>query len=124
MTASKTPFIKCIVPSILGRDFDSPRVLSYPMKTTFIDKISRIRLAENLLVGRTMYGWSQERLGLECDLKRTYVGALERQEINPGIDNLDKLAHAFGISTHVLLLRPADAYVVLRSALENSIMRG
>ncbi len=93
------------------------------MKNTFIEKISRIHLAENILVGRIMYGWTQERLGLECGLKRTYIGALERQEINPGIDNLDKLAHAFGVATHVLLLNPTDAYMLLRNALEYNIMR-
>jgi hypothetical protein len=43
-------------------------------------------------------------------LKRTYVGALERLEVNPGIDNLDKLANGIGVLAHVLLLSPEAAY--------------
>lgn len=107
-----------ILPDNGGRDPEGRGAIFRPMKSSFVACISRSRLAENMLVGRTLFGWSQERLGLECGLKRTYIGALERQEINPGIDNLDKLAYAFGISEHVLLLRPSDAYLVLRKALE------
>jgi len=71
---------------------------------------SRTSLAANLRAARSLYRWSQEELALICGLKRTYVGALERREVNPGVDNLDKLAGGIGILTHVLLLRPDTAY--------------
>ena len=71
---------------------------------------SRASLAVNLRAARTLFQWSQEELGLQCGLKRTYVGALERREVNPGIDNLDKLAVGVGVDPHVLLLSPELAY--------------
>ena len=73
-------------------------------------------LAENLRAARSLFGWSQEELALECGLKRTYVGALERTEINPGIDNVDKLAGGMGLYPHVLLLSPAAAYTEIYAA--------
>jgi transcriptional regulator with XRE-family HTH domain len=71
---------------------------------------SRIFLASNLRAVRALFRWSQEELGLQCGLKRTYVGALERTEVNPGIDNLDKLAVGVGVLAYVLLLSPEAAY--------------
>lgn len=71
---------------------------------------SRIFLASNLRAVRALFRWSQEELGLQCGLKRTYVGALERTEVNPGIDNLDKLALGVGVLAYVLLLSPEAAY--------------
>lgn len=70
----------------------------------------RHTLAENLRTARSLFGWSQEELGFQCGLKRTYVGALERVEINLGIDNLDKLADGLGLPAHVLLMPPAQAH--------------
>ena len=73
-------------------------------------KASRVSLASNLRAARSLFRWSQEELGLQCGLKRTYIGALERREVNPGIDNLDKLALGVGVLAHVLLLSPELAY--------------
>ena len=42
-----------------------------------------------------------------------HIGALERREVNPGIDNLDKLALGLGVLAHVLLLSPELAYAEL-----------
>ena len=85
-------------------------------------KASRICLASNLRAARSLFRWSQEELGLRCGLKRTYIGALERREVNPGIDNLYKLAHGMGVLAHVLLLSPelayAEFYVALSSLAE------
>jgi len=71
---------------------------------------SRESLAANLRAARSLFGWSQEELGFECGLKRTYIGALERHEVNPGIDNLDKLAVGMGLHPCTLLLDPTKAY--------------
>jgi hypothetical protein len=55
-------------------------------------------------------------MGLQCGLKRTYVGALERKEVNPGIDNLDRLAVGVGVQSYVLLLSPDLAYSEIYAA--------
>jgi transcriptional regulator with XRE-family HTH domain len=86
------------------------------MKRKIRRKSSRNSLAANLRAVRSLFRWSQEHLGLQCGLKRTYVGALERQELNPGIDNLDKLAHGIGVLSHVLLLAPELAYPEIYAA--------
>ena len=77
---------------------------------------SRVHLASNLRAARTLFRWSQEQMGLQCGLKRTYVGALERKEVNPGIDNLDRLAIGVGVPAHVLLLSPDLAYYEIYAA--------
>lgn len=77
---------------------------------------SRRNLAQNLQIARTIWGWSQEELGLQSGLKRTYIGALERHEINPGADNLDKLASAMGLAGYVLIMEPEQAYPLLHRA--------
>ncbi len=77
---------------------------------------SRHSLAANLRAARTLFGWSQEDLGFECGLKRTYIGALERLEVNPGIDNLDKLASGVGVDPCTLLLSPAQAFEAISAA--------
>jgi transcriptional regulator with XRE-family HTH domain len=82
-----------------------------PLKT-----MSRICLAANLRAIRSLFRWSQEDLGQQCGLKRTYVGALERREVNPGIDNLDKIALGVGVLAHVLLLAPELAYKEIYAA--------
>jgi transcriptional regulator with XRE-family HTH domain len=90
------------------------------MKRKTLRKSSRNSLAANLRAVRSLFRWSQEHLGLKCGLKRTYVGALERQELNPGIDNVDKLAHGIGVLSHVLLLAPELAYPQLYEAYAGS----
>jgi DNA-binding XRE family transcriptional regulator len=79
-------------------------------------KSSRVCLASNLRAARSLYRWSQEQLGFQCGLKRTDIGALERREVNPGIDNLDKLAIGVGVLAHVLLLSPELAYAEIYGA--------
>jgi len=81
---------------------------------------SRSCLAANLRAARSLHSWSQEELALECGLKRTYIGALERMEVNPGIDNLDKLAAGIGVLSHVLLLSPEQAHGTLYKSLKST----
>jgi ribosome-binding protein aMBF1 (putative translation factor) len=85
---------------------------------------SRVSLAENLRTARSLFGWSQEELAFQCGLKRTYIGALERTEINPGIDNVDRLAAGIGVLAHVLLMNPAAAYPELYAAARRPARRG
>jgi DNA-binding XRE family transcriptional regulator len=104
------PSIHGLPPRMRGRN----RVRTVPqfldMTKRLQKKSSRVSLASNLRAARSLFRWSQEELGLQCGLKRTYIGALERREVNPGIDNLDKLALGVGVLAHVLLLSPEQAY--------------
>lgn len=61
-------------------------------------------LARNLRRLRADKGWSQEDLALEADLHRTFVAHVERGARNISIDNIEKLATAFDIPIHCLLL--------------------
>ena len=49
-------------------------------------------MAWNLRRIRVQRGLSQERLAHEAEVDRSYVGGLERQEENPTVDVLDRLA--------------------------------
>jgi len=75
-----------------------------------------VHLAANLRTARSLVGWSQEELAFQSGLKRTYIGAIERTEINPGIDNVDRLAQGIGVAPEVLLMNPTQAYSELYSA--------
>lgn len=76
---------------------------------------SRNYLSLNLQYLRRLYGWSQEQLGQHCDLKRTYIGALERNEINPGLDNVDLIAMSFGLPGHALIQDPRAAHPLFKA---------
>ncbi|WP_127115144.1 helix-turn-helix domain-containing protein [Shimia sediminis] len=60
-------------------------------------------LARNMRLLRAERGWSQEFLAAEAGLNRTYLSAVERSEQNMSIDNLYKVAKAFGVSAGDLL---------------------
>jgi transcriptional regulator with XRE-family HTH domain len=61
-------------------------------------------LAKNLIRLRQEREWSQERLALEAGLHRTFVAHVERHARNISLDNLEKLAIAFGVEAYSLLL--------------------
>ena len=104
------PLMHGSAPRMRGRNVVR-RVAQFPgMAKKLKTRASRVCLASNLRAARSLFRWSQEELGLQCGLKRTYIGALERKEVNPGIDNLDKLALGVGVLAHVLLLSPELAY--------------
>jgi len=89
-------------------------------KNNRLNGSSRSRLSLNLQLARTLLGWSQEQLGLRSGLKRTYIGALERGEINPGIDNLDRIAKGLGVDCYVLLLSPDQAQPLLYKSMSGN----
>lgn len=64
---------------------------------------ARSRLAKNLRLLRAHHGLSQEALAHLVELHRTYVGSIERSERNVSIDNVEKLATAFGVDICDLL---------------------
>lgn len=60
-------------------------------------------VAANVKRMRLQRGWSQEDCAEQCDLHRTYIGAVERGERNITLATLDTIAAAFGISPVDLL---------------------
>lgn len=68
-------------------------------------KSVRSVLAENIVRLRAQKEWSQETLGFEAGLHRTFIAHVERGVRNISIDNLEKIACAFGIETCKLLER-------------------
>lgn len=60
-------------------------------------------LAANLVSLRRTKEWSQEALGFEAGLHRTFVAHVERQARNVSLDNVEKLALALGVEPYELL---------------------
>ncbi len=60
-------------------------------------------LATNVLRLREEKKWSQEMLGFESGLHRTFIAHVERQARNISIDNIEKIADALGVEPYVLL---------------------
>ena len=63
-------------------------------------------LAQNLRLLRFHRRWSQETLGFEAGLHRTYISQIEQGKSNVSIDNIEKLAHALGLTVSELLRPP------------------
>lgn len=63
-------------------------------------------VAWNLRRIRVLRDLSQDRLALEADVDRTYVGRVERGLENPTIGILDRLAKALSIHISELFLEP------------------
>jgi transcriptional regulator with XRE-family HTH domain len=57
----------------------------------------RALVAWNLRRIRVGRGLSQERLAFDAEVDRSYVGGLERQEENPTVDVLDRLARTLEV---------------------------
>lgn len=64
----------------------------------------RAIVAANVIRLRHEREWSQEALALECGLHRTFIAHVERQGRNISLDNLDRIASAFNVPVHVLLM--------------------
>lgn len=65
----------------------------------------RAILAENVRTFRKRQGYSQERLADLCDLHRTYIGSVERQERNVSLSTLEVLARTLGMTVPELLTK-------------------
>lgn len=67
------------------------------MKTNENDKEILLTIGNNIRKYRMDKGWSQEAFASECDLHRTYIGAIERGERNITVLNLIKIKEKLGI---------------------------
>ena len=64
----------------------------------------KVAFGERLRQLRKEAGLSQEGLAHEADLDRSYVGAVERGEVNISLINICILAQAIGVPAYELLL--------------------
>ncbi|MGO6749540.1 helix-turn-helix domain-containing protein [Rhizobium ruizarguesonis] len=64
---------------------------------------ARVTLATNLKRLRQELGLSQEKVAELAGIHRNYLGGIERCERNVGLDNLEKIAGALGVSPADLL---------------------
>jgi transcriptional regulator with XRE-family HTH domain len=67
----------------------------------------RALVARNLRRIRVEQGISQEKLAADAAVDRSYLGGLERQEQNPTVDLLDRIAEALSVSITELFVTPA-----------------
>ncbi len=73
-----------------------------------MEKTTRKSLARSIRMLRSARHWSQETLAQLSGLNRSYIGSVERSEINIGVDNLEKIARALEVPVDTLLRQPAD----------------
>lgn len=66
-------------------------------------------LATNIRFLRKSLELSQEQLADKCELHRTYIGSIEREERNVTLSTLETIAKALKVSV-VELLTPRDLY--------------
>ena len=71
----------------------------------------RALVAWNLRMLRTNLGYSQDQLAFGAGVDRAYVGGLERQEGNPTIEMLERLANTLSIPLAKLFLVPREGSV-------------
>jgi transcriptional regulator with XRE-family HTH domain len=55
---------------------------------------------------RVEKGLSQEKLAFDTGIDRAYVGGLERKEVNPTVDLLDRLAGRLAVPLSEFVIEP------------------
>ena len=63
-----------------------------------------VLLGLNVRKFRKLRGMTQEQLGLDTEMERSYVSDLERGTRNPSVRAVERLAKALGVETHLLLM--------------------
>lgn len=63
-----------------------------------------VLLGLNVRKYRKQRGMTQEELGLDTEMERSYVSDLERGTRNPSVRAVERLAKALGVAPHVLLM--------------------
>jgi XRE family transcriptional regulator, regulator of sulfur utilization len=61
------------------------------------------RLGSRIKYLRGQRKWTQEQLGEKAGLTYKYIGQIERAEVSPSLETLEKLAKAFGMAISTLL---------------------
>lgn len=81
---------------------------------------SRALVAANLQLARALLKLSQEELGARCELYRSHISAIERQELNVGIDTIERIADGLKIPAYILFMPRHDAQIALSEAFKAS----
>lgn len=68
----------------------------------------RATLAKNIRFFRKQNSLSQEALADLCNLHRTYIGSVEREERNVSLSTLEVLAEALGVTVSELLTESTE----------------
>ena len=63
----------------------------------------RKQLAERIRRLRNQKGWSQEEFAATCNINRSYMGRIERGELNLTLETLEKIANGLSVSVSALL---------------------
>ena len=58
----------------------------------------RVKLGRTVRRLRADAGYSQESFADRCGVHRTYMGSVERGEVNISLDNLERMSKGLGIS--------------------------
>ena len=66
-------------------------------------KDPRVQFGEQLRILRKKKGWSQEKLALEANMDRSYVGGVEQGKRNISLKNICRLAKSLGVKPGKLL---------------------
>jgi transcriptional regulator with XRE-family HTH domain len=67
-----------------------------------------VLLGLNVRKYRKQRGMTQEQLGLETEMERSYVSDLERGTRNPSVRAVERLAKALGVPPHQLMMPIED----------------
>lgn len=67
-----------------------------------------VLLGLNVRKFRKLRGMTQEQLGLDTEMERSYVSDLERGTRNPSVRAVERLAKALGVELHQLLMPVED----------------
>ena len=62
----------------------------------------------NVRYYRNKMGVSQEKFAEMCGLHRTYISDIERLNRSISLDNIQKIADAFGIDTYKLFIKNTE----------------
>lgn len=65
----------------------------------------QLAFGERVRSHRSEAGISQEKLGERAGLHRTYIGHVERGEVNPTLSSIIRLADALGVDPALLVSR-------------------
>jgi transcriptional regulator with XRE-family HTH domain len=65
---------------------------------------ARVLLGKRIRDLRKIQGMTQQKLGGKADMDYKYLGAIERGEKNPSIDNLAKIAASLKVELHELFV--------------------
>jgi len=63
----------------------------------------RKQLGERIRKLRDQKGWSQEEFAARCEVNRSYMGRIERGELNLTLESLEKVGKGLNTSVSTLL---------------------